>query len=41
VNSVELKRSESVGHKETVKRAQLVIHNETFKRTELARSRQQ
>jgi hypothetical protein len=41
VNSVELKRSESVAHKETVKRAQLVIHNETFKRAELARSRQQ
>jgi hypothetical protein len=41
VNSVELKRSESVAHKETVKRAQLVTHNETFKRAELARSRQQ
>jgi hypothetical protein len=41
VNSAELKRSESIAHKEPVKRAQLVTHYETFKRAELVRSRQQ
>jgi hypothetical protein len=40
VNSAELKRSESIAHKEPVKRAQLVTHYETFKRAELVRSRQ-
>jgi hypothetical protein len=41
VNSAELKRSETIAHKEPVKRAQLVTHYETFKRAELVRSRQQ
>jgi hypothetical protein len=39
VNSAELKRSESIAHKEPVRRAQLVTHYETFKRAELVRSR--